>query len=176
MSSCCRAMNHDASEPSTLNMCNAILNYTVPATVPAKSKSSHSISMKALLSSSNFWASCYAKWTVHHFFCSTNIHTKWHAAIENHYLSTFHMLSPGWNHPCIWHTNQTNCCRTGHLHQSQRGPFRETPTEQRCWPPFFFWVPRLGFGSWEHAAKLGDFVKLASCIAIYGGTWHVTVQ
>ena len=26
MSSCWRAMNHDTSEPSTLNMCNAILN------------------------------------------------------------------------------------------------------------------------------------------------------
>ena len=41
------------------------------ATVPSKSKSSHSTSMKALLNSTNFWASGYTKWTVHRFFCST---------------------------------------------------------------------------------------------------------
>ena len=35
----------------------------------------------------------------------------------------------------------------------------------------FFGVPRLSFG-WEHAAGQVLFVKLASCIAVFGGAWH----
>ena len=44
----------------------AMLTY-LNATVPSKSKSSHSTSMNALLGSTNFWASGYAKWPVYHF-------------------------------------------------------------------------------------------------------------
>ena len=47
----------------------AMLTY-LNATVPSKFKSSHSTSMNALLGSTNFWASGYAKWPVYHFWLS----------------------------------------------------------------------------------------------------------
>ena len=47
----------------------ALLTY-LNATVPSKSKSSHSTSTNALLGSTNFWASGYAKWPVYHFWLS----------------------------------------------------------------------------------------------------------
>ena len=51
------------------------------------------------------------------------------------------------------HSSEGNFCRSKALEAS------------------FFGAPRLGFG-WEHAARLSDFFKLASCIAIFGGAWH----
>ena len=75
------------------------------AVVPSKSKLSHSISMKALLSSTHFWASGYAKWTVHHFFCSTYPHQ-----MELQLKTTnlvFHMLlNPLGGISRIWNANQ----------------------------------------------------------------------
>ena len=75
MRSCWRsAINHDTSEPSTLNMCNAIVkiyqqlqylsNPSHPIASPWKPYQARPISELQAM----------PKWTVHHFFCSTYPH------------------------------------------------------------------------------------------------------
>ena len=171
--------------------------------------------MKALLNSTNFWASGYTKWTVHRFFCSTYPHQ-----MELQLKTTnlfFHMLlnptggcfsylacfQPMAAELTIFRNGCKACKRLPlHVLTSQKKiesiflwwkaqVFRYTKAPHVCFstaamaflpfqsargfifrsPKARFWMGTCGETQCFCQGQV-FFVKLASCIAVFGGAWH----